>query len=39
VLFHHKPTRTDPELDAIATRFTTSPIPVTVAAEGLTLDL
>ena len=39
VLFHHKPTRTDPELDAIATRFDGAPIPVTVAAEGLRLVL
>jgi phosphoribosyl 1,2-cyclic phosphodiesterase len=38
VLFHHKPSRTDSELDAIAARFASSAIPVTVAAEGLTLD-
>jgi phosphoribosyl 1,2-cyclic phosphodiesterase len=39
VLFHHKPTRTDPELDAIAARFAGAPVPVTVAAEGLRLVL
>jgi ribonuclease BN (tRNA processing enzyme) len=39
VLFHHKPARTDPELDAIAARFASSPIPVTVASEGLTLEI
>jgi len=38
VLFHHKPTRTDPELDAIAARFAGSPVPVTLAAEGLVID-
>ena len=39
VLFHHRPDRTDDELDQLAQRFTTSPVPVTVAAEGLLLDL
>ena len=38
VLFHHKPTRTDPELDAIAARFAGAPVPVSVAAEGQSLD-
>jgi len=38
VLFHHKPTRTDAELDEVARRFAGSPIPVTVAAEGVTIE-
>ncbi len=39
VLFHHKPSRTDPELDAVGRRFASSPIPVDVAAEGITIAL
>jgi hypothetical protein len=34
VLFHHKPTRTDLELDAIATRFDGAPVPVTRGRRG-----
>lgn len=39
VLFHHKPSRTDSELDEVARRFASSPVPVAVAAEGMTIDL
>jgi phosphoribosyl 1,2-cyclic phosphodiesterase len=39
VLFHHSPERTDDELDAIAKRFSTSELPVTVADEQLVIDL
>ena len=39
VLFHHRPDRTDDALDQLAQRFAAAPIPVLVAAEGLTLDL
>jgi ribonuclease BN (tRNA processing enzyme) len=38
-LFHHKPDRTDDELDQLARRFATSPVPVAVAAEGRVLEL
>lgn len=38
-LFHHKPSRTDDELDAIARRFDGAPLPVLVAAEGLRVTL
>jgi phosphoribosyl 1,2-cyclic phosphodiesterase len=38
-LFHHKPSRTDDQLDAIARRFSTAPLPVLVAAEGLSVAL
>lgn len=38
-LFHHKPSRTDDELDAIARRFIGAPLPVLVAAEGLRVTL
>jgi phosphoribosyl 1,2-cyclic phosphodiesterase len=38
-LFHHKPSRTDDQLDAIAWRFSGAPLPVLVAAEGLTVSL
>ena len=34
-LFHHKPSRTDDQLDAIARRFDGAPLPVLVAAEAL----
>jgi phosphoribosyl 1,2-cyclic phosphodiesterase len=36
-LFHHKPSRTDGQLDAIARRFDGAPLPVLVAAEGLSV--
>jgi phosphoribosyl 1,2-cyclic phosphodiesterase len=39
VLFHHKPDRTDDALDQIGQRFAAAPVPVTVAAEGLVLQL
>ena len=39
VLFHHKPSRTDAELDLVARRFDRSPMPVTVAAEGGTIEV
>jgi hypothetical protein len=38
-LFHHKPSRTDDQLDALAYRFADAPLPVLVAAEGLTVEL
>lgn len=38
-LFHHKPSRTDDQLDAVAYRFADAPLPVLVAAEGQTVDL
>jgi phosphoribosyl 1,2-cyclic phosphodiesterase len=38
-LFHHKPSRTDAELDAIAARLAGAPVPVLVAAEGLSVDV
>jgi ribonuclease BN (tRNA processing enzyme) len=38
-LFHHKPSRTDDQLDAIARRFAAGPVPVLAAAEGLTIEL
>jgi ribonuclease BN (tRNA processing enzyme) len=38
-LFHHKPSRTDAELDDVARRFAAAEIPVTVAAEGMTIEL
>ena len=38
-LFHHKPTRTDQQLDAVARRFDGAPLPVLVAAEGLSVAL
>jgi phosphoribosyl 1,2-cyclic phosphodiesterase len=38
-LFHHKPSRTDAELDEVARRFAAAPIPVVVAAEGLSVEL
>ena len=38
-LFHHKPSRTDEQLDAIARRFAGGPLPVLVAAEGLSVEL
>jgi hypothetical protein len=38
-LFHHKPSRTDDELDAVALRFAASAVPVRVGAEGVTIEL
>ncbi len=38
-LFHHRPSRTDAQLDEVACRFATAPIPVVVAAEGLSVEL
>ncbi len=38
-LFHHKPSRTDDQLDAIGQRFAAGPLPVLVAAEGLSVEL
>ena len=38
-LFHHKPSRTDAELDEVARRFAGAPIPVTVSAEGVAIEL
>jgi phosphoribosyl 1,2-cyclic phosphodiesterase len=38
-LFHHKPSRTDADLDEVARRFAAAEIPVTVAAEGTTIEL
>jgi ribonuclease BN (tRNA processing enzyme) len=38
-LFHHKPSRTDEQLDAIGRRFAGGPLPVLVAAEGLSVEL
>jgi phosphoribosyl 1,2-cyclic phosphodiesterase len=38
-LFHHKPSRTDAELDEVARRFAAADIQVIVAAEGLTIEL
>ena len=37
-LFHHKPSRTDDQLDALAYRFADAPLPVLVAAEGQTVE-
>jgi phosphoribosyl 1,2-cyclic phosphodiesterase len=39
VLYHHHPDRIDDALDQVAHRFAASPVPVTVAAEGLVLDV
>jgi ribonuclease BN (tRNA processing enzyme) len=39
MLAHHKPDRTDDELDELATRFRAGPPCVTVGAEGRVLDL
>jgi ribonuclease BN (tRNA processing enzyme) len=38
-LFHHKPSRTDDQLDDIGRRFAAGPLPVLVAAEGLAVEL
>ena len=39
LLFHHDPTRTDAEVDAIVAGFADAPVPVTAAAEGMDLAL
>jgi len=39
VLFHHKPGRTDDELDELGRRFAQAPVDVTVGTEGEILDL
>lgn len=39
LLFHHDPTRTDDELDAIVKGFAGAPLPVSAAAEGTTMHL
>jgi phosphoribosyl 1,2-cyclic phosphodiesterase len=39
VLSHHRPDRTDDELDRLAAEFGDAPVPVTVAADGGMLDL
>jgi phosphoribosyl 1,2-cyclic phosphodiesterase len=39
VLFHHRPDRTDDALDQLGRRFASARVPVTVAAEGLVLQL
>ena len=39
VLFHHDPSRSDDELDAIAAELAGSTPPVIVAAEGMVFDL
>jgi phosphoribosyl 1,2-cyclic phosphodiesterase len=39
VLFHHKPDRTDYELDQLGRRLSGGPVPVTVAAQGEVLSL
>lgn len=39
LLFHHDPTRTDDDLDAIVAGFADAPIPVTAAAEGTAIHL
>jgi len=39
VLFHHKPDRTDTELDRLADRLADAPVPVVVAAERTVLTL
>jgi ribonuclease BN (tRNA processing enzyme) len=38
-LFHHAPRRTDDTLDELASRFLNCAVPVTVAADGLTITL
>ena len=39
VLFHHDPSRTDDEIDALVATHRGGPVDVVAAAEGLTLDL
>lgn len=38
-LFHHKPSRDDAQLHSMALQFASAPLPVFVAAEGLTVSL
>lgn len=39
MLFHHRLDRTDEEMDKIAARFASAPVPVSLAADGEALDL
>jgi phosphoribosyl 1,2-cyclic phosphodiesterase len=39
VLFHHDPTRTDEEVDTIAAEVAKARVPVTLATEGMQLDV
>ena len=39
LLFHHDPSRTDDEIDALVAGLSGSPVPVTAAAEGMVLTL
>jgi ribonuclease BN (tRNA processing enzyme) len=39
ILFHHKPDRSDADLDKLALRLADTPVPVVVAAEGEVLSL
>ncbi|MDP1818558.1 MAG: MBL fold metallo-hydrolase [Acidimicrobiales bacterium] len=39
LLYHHDPTRTDDEVDALVASFAGAPLPVTAAAEGATIQL
>jgi phosphoribosyl 1,2-cyclic phosphodiesterase len=39
LLFHHDPSRTDEQIDAIAASFAGSRLPVLAAAEGMVLDV
>jgi hypothetical protein len=39
VLSHHRPDRTDDELDRVAAEFADAPLPVTVAADGEVLTV
>jgi hypothetical protein len=39
LLFHHDPSRTDEEVDAIVAGFADAPVPVDAAAESTTHDL
>lgn len=39
MLYHHAPTRTDDEIDAMTMRFTDAGLPVFAASDGLVVDL
>jgi phosphoribosyl 1,2-cyclic phosphodiesterase len=39
VLFHHDPPRTDDQIDALVAGLQGGPVPVTAAAEGMSVDL